>query len=182
MKSRLLGTAALSLCLLFPACASYTPPPPLGISQYDQVVDANFGATWEALIDYTAATYFTIESFEKDSGLMTLSFGAGDPGRFVDCGLWKFQGYNGNYAARAGGTLKSRMNIRVRPIDARRTSVRVNANYLFKYSGETWNFNTGESVTVRVTDAARGTQPERTCQPTHQAEADILAGIKRSLR
>ena len=51
---------------------------------------------WNALIDYASESFFSINTYEKDSGLMTLSF-TSNPERFVNCGNWIVNGTDNNY-------------------------------------------------------------------------------------
>ena len=79
-----LGSLAISACATVPP-ATYTAPTPKDYSN-TITVNRDFSQTWENLIGYASQTFFAIENFEKDSGLLTLSFGSGNVSRFVDCG------------------------------------------------------------------------------------------------
>jgi len=187
-----IGTACIS--------ADYRPPE-LGDheAEYERTVDRPFDETWQALVDYAASTYFGIENFEKDSGLLTLSFGAENPGDFVDGGYWKARGGNlaqsidfeGNYVDYATmyleGRLQARMNIVVRPVNDETTAVRVNTRYVFAVSRqdgsgrhytETWSFESGGSDTVTIRNPTSGTPKTRTLMPTYKAEKAILEAIE----
>ena len=149
-----------------------------------------------------ATRVFAIENFERDSGLLTLSFGASDISLFVDGGEWSWErtkGYNpytgeaipadswqGNYAGyleeMLGGILSGQMNIFVRPIDATTTEVKVRARYVVTTNrggdDSTWSFDTGGSDTVRVMNPSPGTPETRTLRPTHLAERSILDAVE----
>jgi hypothetical protein len=81
----------LWLLLLIAACVpNYTPPKhPTGTLQNEITIDKSFQEVWSAVIDHATSTFFGVDNFEKDSGLMTLSFGGRNPDRFIDCGWLK---------------------------------------------------------------------------------------------
>jgi hypothetical protein len=162
---------------LLAGCASYTPPAPKTSTDNRRVVDANYDTTWTALIDYVSSTSFSIDNFEKESGLLTLSFGSGNYAQFVDCGTWT----NGQpYIGRdLGFRLTGKMNMRVRSISAQETDVRISTRYILRdESGNVYDFTTDTPATVAVNDPARGTQATRTCQSSQVAEKTILTGIE----
>ena len=69
----------------------YTPPEPRPAVTVELISNSDFESTWSALIEYTASTSFSIHEFERESGLMTLSFSTADPKTIVDvveCGQW----------------------------------------------------------------------------------------------
>jgi hypothetical protein len=176
----------IALCVLsFAACAPlYTPPNfPTGKLQNEVTVDKPFQEVWSAVIDHATSTYFGVENFEKESGLMTLSFGGRNPDRFIDCGWLKttnLANYDGT-AVQAiqrealATTLSGRMNIVVRAESPNRTRLRANARYVYvaqgKQSRPTWTFESNTSDTQRV-----GTVMV-TCRPTNVAEQDLLKGV-----
>jgi hypothetical protein len=181
--------------VMLSACAStanYTKPAETNSPDYDRTVDASFDKTWNALIDYASSNFFSIDNFEKDSGLMTLSFGSSDPDTYIDCGQWNAQwtnpqtyqrqSYNGSYARylqqRFTTTFTGKMNITVREITSEQTRVRVNARYILASTGgNTWSFDSGSSATISVSNATRGIGANRTCRPTYAAEKAILGAI-----
>ncbi len=197
MKRKLLQAGILGIAIapvLACATAQYQPPAASGSAEDSQrEIDLSYDEVWERLVQFTAGTYFGIDNFEKESGLMTLSFGAEDPGRFVDGGRWKstapaFEGNYVDYLARyQNGQLTGRMNIVVTELASNRTRVRVNARYVFSsvvvdpYTSQritnSWSFNTGTADTASVANAAMGTPPTRTLRPTHAAEREILDAI-----
>jgi uncharacterized protein YceK len=188
--------ATIGAALVLSGCASvgsYTPPSSLtgDDAKNEVVVDKPFDATWASLIDYASSTFFAIDNFEKASGLITLSFGSSDPGRFIDCGQIVSQSgnFNGPYttymATQLRATLTGKMNLVVRQVDPNRTLVRANARYIFvappqaQVSGESWTFESGGQATVTVANPVSGTIPTRTCRPTYAAEKAILDAVKK---
>ena len=174
--------------LLLTSCASslhYTPPMPAGNpEQYSTIVNKPFGDTWSALIEYVSQAFFAVENFEKDSGLVTLSFGAADPELYVDCGTIvvnhpdKTQRFDGPYAlyyrSRKGADLSGKMNVFAKPLGSDKTLVRVHARYLF---GD-WTFDSGSFDVVEFGAGTEKEMEKRVCQPTYAAEQAILDAIK----
>lgn len=187
----LLGVISL---LLVTGCVSGNYQAPTATdTQKSVVVDKEFDETWEDLLTYTAGSFFGIENFEKESGLLTLSFGAGDASPYIDCGTFSYErganSYNGpyvDYVDRLGADLTGKMNLRVRPIAEEQSEVTVNARYVFTVPpmiqagmpGFSFVFDSGGSDTVTVPNPTRGTQPTRTCVPTGYAERQILEAVK----
>jgi len=207
MKAKVLITFApltiLVGCAVLLQTGTYTYTPPTSVtpdkSKYTRVVKASFDHTWKALVDHCSTTFFGIEGFEKDSGLMILSFGASNPSEFVDGGHWESSSFTGNYVdycvENLNGQLVGKMNITVTELAPDRTQVRVNTRYIFSatsqqlvyqpYVGpvrvpvtDTWAFDTGGSATKRVGNPTAGTIPTRTMRPTHKAENTILEAIE----
>ncbi len=167
------------------ATSSYSPPTVSSVAanKYTLVIEKPYEETWSSLISHAASTFFAIDEFEKDSGLMTLSFGTSDPGRFINCGTWSSSQYVGEYvsflARMQGGTLSGKMNILVRAISDDQSEVRVNARYIFIAPPDSWAFDTGGSASASVgSQSAYGTGTTiRTCKPTYEAENSILAAM-----
>jgi hypothetical protein len=158
---------------------------------------------WNALIDYASESFFSINTYEKDSGLMTLSF-TSNPERFVNCGNWIVNGIDNNYVEfmrlRQGTNvnLNGVLNLRVAERDTGVTSLTANARYIitFNDSGYRYNlnyqqvpynysdrytFDSNSTESVLITNPAAGTSPYRTCGPTGIAESTILDGVKELL-
>lgn len=179
-----------AVALLLTGCGvtqpTYTPPEESAIESTSVTVDAEFDEAWSTLIDYASQRFFAIDSFEKDSGLLTLTFSS-DPSRFIDCGMYETDGpsYEGTYIGYAerylNGALSGRMNLTVREAGAQ-TEIAVNTRYVFEAGNQaqqfTWTFNTGGSDTQVVPSNNFGATQERTCRPTHEAEEEILEGIQ----
>ena len=144
-------------------------------------ISAGYDAAWTGLIDHVARTSFTIDAFEKESGLLTLRFGEADIARFVNCGTWFENGRSQPYAGRTdqGLKLNGRMNIRVQERAADFTDVRIDSLYVLRNkNGNVWQFTTNERSVIDLENAAAGTVPNRTCQSTHEAERLILTGVE----
>ena len=176
--------------LLISSCArypTYTQPNRYLTQQekYARTINKRFNEVWTALIDYSAGTFFAIDNYEKDSGLLTLSFGADNPSDYVDCGhiktvTIKFDGpvieaceFHGD------ADLDGSMNIFVKPILSNVTQVKINARYVLKlFDGaarQTWAFDSGGSDAKRFS----GIQENVVCVPTNKAETTILDGIEK---
>ena len=180
--------------LILSGCSGkYTPPSFGSPGEYSVVIDESFDETWGKVIDYSSSTFFSIDNFEKESGLLTLEFGGSDPSSFIDCGNFEAKSpkvnYNGSYVGYletyANGNLAGKMNISIKPVSETKTRVRVNARYIFSAimptnppSSYKWVFDTGSSKTLIVQNNAPGTSPRRTCKPTYAAESNIIEGIK----
>lgn len=171
------------------ATATYTPPNEGNNLESKIVINKNYDKTWNAIINHLSSSYFAIDNFEKDSGLITVSFGADNPTDFIDCGnikvKWTDQNYNqhnfnGPYVnflkQEYGADLAGKMNITARSIGDSKTAVRVNARYIFTANPNVWSFDTGATATENV-KAIRGTDSTRTCKPTLKAENSILTAV-----
>ena len=54
------------------------------------ITNKNFDETWTSIIGFVSDSLFKIEKSEKDSGLLTLSFGAKEAEKFIDCGDFEY--------------------------------------------------------------------------------------------
>ena len=54
------------------------------------ITNKNFDETWTSVIDFVDDSFFKIENLEKDSGLLTLSFGSKEAENFIDCGDFEY--------------------------------------------------------------------------------------------
>jgi hypothetical protein len=147
------------------------------------LVEADYDRTWESLIEYVAGTFFGVDSFEKESGLITLSF-TGEPWRYVDCGKVGAIKPTENLLLRPGmgATLAGRMNLVVRRRDEKVTRVRIHARYMVEMRirgpiPQTWVFGTGTSATRRTTVGATSNLFDVVCTPTHEAEQAIVDAV-----
>ncbi|MCB0218781.1 MAG: hypothetical protein KDH09_03730 [Chrysiogenetes bacterium] len=196
----------LSVTITVSACgpsARYTPPSEFSRLPTEIVVHADYDTAWTALIRHVSETFFSIEHFEKDSGLIVLSFAADKPSVYVDCGNYSAarlpfnpSDYSGAYADYAtqfmGARLSGRLNINVNRISDDKTGIRVIARYIFgpmqredflsAATGQrpSFAFDTGQSDTKLVTDT-RGSLSARSCRPTHVAEYSILEAVNKNL-
>lgn len=191
--------------LLFTNCTSikaiYKPPieGEHSLSKYSKVIDKTFDNVWDALINYAAGTFFGIDNFEKESGLLTLSFGASNPEDYITGGYWKTDILYGTYELHfegdyveylslyQNGILTGKMNIVVRKISETSTQAVVNARYVFSTNSvdaqgmsynNTWSFNTGSCQEILISNATKGTPPTRTICPTYKAEDAILKALE----
>lgn len=178
-----------AVLLLLTSCVSYSSysPPTAGIRPDDfaVVVDGPFDDVWEYLIDYAGSTFFGIENFEKESGLITLSFGSGTPSEYVTGGHWENYAFEGDYvdylARHFNGRLTGKMNLVVRHLDEGRTKVTVNASYVFVASGMAAQFSTASGtgcVDVLPTKRGFGTAKYRTLCSTYVAENAVLSHLR----
>lgn len=179
---------------------SYTPPTPAQHSN-SIVMPYGYDAAWKKLVAAASQTFYSIENYEKDSGLMTLSFGSTDISGLVDCGVMATNGKAENYISRSQNTgdstikLNGKMNLLVQPVSERSTRVTVNARYILNIhsqgnvynawtgqnqyysSNNTWSFDSNSPGTITVQNPAQGISPRRTCQATGKAENDVINAI-----
>ena len=165
MKNHIV-TIVIFISFLFAGCSApfiYKPPTKDNSqNKYSKVYNKPYDAVWDALINYSGSTFFSIDSFKKASGLLTLSFGSSNPQDFVTAGLWKgyvvykaksmhFSGddilygpdslyFDGDYVEYLthyqNGTLNGKMDVLVKKIDDNHTKVTVNARYVFSSHGK----------------------------------------------
>lgn len=205
MKKIIFLFMSLSILILgLSSCVSvkavYKPPvQETSLNKYSKIINKTYDEVWNSLITYSASTFFGIENFEKESGLLTLSFGASNPQDYVTGGYWKTDivyGFNelhfeGDYVEYVSlyqnGSLSGKMNIVVKRINDNSTQVIVNARYIFSSNvidlngrnySNTWSFSTGDCKEVAVTNAVIGTPPTRTICPTYKAENAILSALE----
>ena len=175
----------LFVAILISGCAVPTYKKPLArtpIPSNEIIVNKSFEEVWVALIEYASKSFFAIKHFEKDSGLLTLNFGSGNPSKFVDCGEINSPNinYEGPYINAVESTgyvnLDGAMNIFVKPIDKSKTKVSVNVRYILSAKDgplpkQTWSFDSYGEQTRRTGVVSV------TCRPTLEAEREILSGI-----
>ena len=173
-----------TLCLVIGACTqttvhppppAYTPPAPLAPIGLELTSNQGFDATWDALIDHASAASFAIDEFERDSGLLTLSFSPSDPQAVVDCGTWRVgNGPAVPYLSRdLPSTLRTRANILVRKVGGDSTRVRVNMLYDLSVAGNAFSFTTNQPATVAVRNRQAGSARTRTCQSNQSGRAGV---------
>ena len=184
------------LVLITSGCVSvsYFPPEQTNnTDNYIRIINKSYDETWHELIQYSAGTFFSIDNFEKESGLLTLSFGASKPSIFITGGQFEatagskhFAGdYVDHLTQHGTATLNGKMNIVLSRITDNKTEVMVNARYVFiatignmnhSYSN-TWSFDTGNCCTINVAGSTRGSSSQRTICPTYQAELAIIDAL-----
>ncbi len=197
MTKKLWSLAGVTALLLFscsPPVVQYSVPPPK-LNTFTLLIEQDYDTVWRALIDHVSQSSFAISNFEKDSGLITLTFSA-SPNIYVDCGDWNVQGnalvpaFQGSYVQwlekHTSVGLSGKMNVSVYKMTETVTRIRVNARYILtstymegdKPIINTWTFDSGSSASIPVNNPTRGITPTRTCRPTYQAESDILDAVK----
>lgn len=171
----------------------YTAPLPTQVDQR-KTIPVEYSKAWTALIDYVSSSFFKIKTYEKDSGLLTLEFGEHDIPKFVDCGTWQLKTRDGQLKRTAPYakefqqrlTLNGQVNLRAKAEEGGKTSVFINTLYLVNMNTTNemgrsltyrWEFTTNKAHTLELDTAPEYDTPRRTCQPTHEAERQILKGI-----
>ncbi len=199
-----LAIAVLTLSLA--ACNTnkfkYTPPEQLdALPSNARDVNANFDDTWSALISTIGQSFFAIDAFEKDSGLVTLTFNtspfstAVDGGhltmKFSDAGSAFWRGhattrrqFDGNYADFVenfyAGSFQGKCNLVVQELDENQTRITVNTR--FDVQGVPadrrlrWSWSSGDRAEQMGTNED-GSPEKRIMQSTNYVEAKILDAI-----
>ncbi|MCH7535894.1 MAG: hypothetical protein IH948_09180 [Bacteroidetes bacterium] len=153
-------------------------------SQPNQItINKTFNETWEDMVEFISTSYFGIDAFEKESGLLTLSFGEENPGRYIDCGEIHGPNYSGpltnaaNTIPVTSHVLEGRMNVFLHSESPNVTTVRVTARYVYTIQDaqfrQIWAFNSNTSDTKSL-NQAQGV----TCVSKQVAENELLEGIK----
>ena len=162
------------------------------------VTNKKFDETWTSVIDFVKDSFFKIENIDKDSGLLTLSFGPKEPEKFIDCGDFEYtlfftgEEFKGSYIdyAKSGllAVLEAKMNITIQKIDYESTNVIINTNYTYSTQhalgyydpklNQTYSFVSGGYQTIDVINPIKGSIPTRTCKSTNFAENAIFNLIK----
>lgn len=194
----------ISSTLFYAGCATsnatYKPPVQENISKknYTRTINKPFDEVWQNLVSYAATTFFAIDNFEKDSGLLTLSFGASNPEEYITGGDWYIEernfvsklNFEGDYVEYAklylNGGLTGKMNIVLTKVNNAQTKITITARYIFSIShqiqqgvyNQTWNFDTGNCQSKNIGNPTKGTPSTRTICPTYKAENTILNAIE----
>jgi len=193
MKS--LTCVSLLVVLVFAGCttASYVAPDKseVTVEAYSRVVDKPFDQAWSALMQFAGSAYFDIQQFEKQSGLLVLSFVGSTPGEYITGGQLSLRGvvhFDGDFVdycvSRYNGTLEDRVNVIVAPVDSGRTRVTVRAHYVFTCGNanmgpDSWTFDSGTSDT-HETLIYSGIGPlTRTLKPTYKFETSVLDAVEK---
>jgi hypothetical protein len=202
--------SSLAITILLSSCAGekqkltenvgkYVPPNIEDTNFKDFVItNNNFDETWTSIFDFVNDSFFKIENLEKDSGLLTLSFGSEEAEKFIDCGDFEYtlfftgEEFKGSYIdyAKSGllGVLEAKMNINIRKIDNESTKISINTNYTYSTQhalgyydpklNQTYSFKSGGYQTIDVINPIKGSIPTRTCKSTNFAENTIFNLIK----
>ncbi len=143
-----------------PALSEYSMPAESKTPEYFRTLNKSYDDVWHSVINYVSATSFAIDDFEKESGLITLTFGQSDISKYVDCGQlnitkheyntagfatkMKFEGsYTDYLVSYSDATLSGKMNISVREVSENKswlffgddkTYVRANVLYILRAS------------------------------------------------
>ena len=162
------------------------------------ITNKNFDETWTSLINFVNDSFFKIEKLEKNSGLLTLSFGSREPENFIDCGDFEYtlfftgEEFKGSYIdyAKSGllAVLEAKMYINIRKIDNESTKISINTKYTYSTQhalgyydpelNQTYSFESGGYLTIDVINPISGSIPTRTCKSTNFAENVIFNVIK----
>ena len=202
--------SSLAITILFSSCAlekekltenvgKYIPPNIDDTNFKNSVIiNKSFDETWTSVIDFVNDSFFKIENLEKDSGLITLSFGSNEPENFIDCGDFEYtlfftgEEFKGSYIdyAKSGllAALEAQMNIKLQKIDNETTKISINTNYTYSTQhalgyydpklNQTYSFESGGYQTIDVINPIKGSIPTRTCKSTNFAETAIFNAIK----
>ncbi|HYX05910.1 MAG TPA: hypothetical protein VE912_04175 [Bacteroidales bacterium] len=182
------------ICFLFVvgcSTAKYIPPSKPEKPQFSKTIASGYDKTWDAIINHVSSTFFSIENFEKESGLIIVTFGSNDPSQFIDCGThhvkvrqnYQTKKYDGPYenfvVNYENGSFVGRMNITAKKISDNKTRVRVNAKYVLSDNlGHTWNFESGSSASQKMQNTIAKNKI-RKCYPTYKAENSILNAVQK---
>ena len=162
------------------------------------ITNKNFDETWTSVIDFVNDSFFKIENLEKDSGLLTLSFGSKEAEKFIDCGYFEYtlfftgEEFKGSYIdyTKSGllAVLEAKMNINIQKIDNKSSKISINTNYTYSTQhalgyydpklNQTYSFVSGGYQTIDVINPIKGSIPTRTCKSTNFAENAIFNVIK----
>ena len=148
------------------------------------IVDRSFDDTWDMMVNHVSQTFFSIDNFEKDSGLMIVNFSAAPTADYVDCGrldaswVYNYQDYNfnGNYAEYLGmymnGMIDGRANIAIQEAADGRTEVQISSKYVLKADNGIWSFSnmTRDPRQIRTVNGVE----RRTCLATGKFEDELL--------
>ena len=162
------------------------------------ITNKDFDEAWTSITDFVNNSFFKIENLEKDSGLLTLSFGSKEAENFIDCGDFEYtlfftgEEFKGSYIdyAKSGllAVLEAEMDVNIQKIDNETTEISINTNY--KYStqhalgyydpklNQTYSFESGGYQTIDVINPIKGSIPTRTCKSTNFAENAIFNLLK----
>ena len=162
------------------------------------ITKKNFNETWASITDFVNDSFFKIENLDKDSGLLTLSFGSKETENFIDCGDFEYtlfftgEEFKGSYIdyAKSGllAVLEAKMNINIQKIDNKSSKISINTNYTYSTQhalgyydpklNQTYSFVSGDYQTIDVINPIKGSIPTRTCKSTNFAENAIFNLLK----
>jgi hypothetical protein len=198
-------SALLLVPLLATSCVvghfEYTPPPEsTEVPEHERVVGVSFDRTWSALISVVSSDFFGIENFEKESGLMTLSFSVSPLSTAIESGHLSHTfnnmfgatlrdtpgtqpSYEGPYVDYLqiynGAQLTGRANLVVREVpdsEPPQTAITVNLRFVVQANTVSFSFNSGQRLVQEVANPEGG-DPTRVMQSTGYVEGKILDAI-----
>lgn len=176
------NTIIVAILLASTACvpSTYTPPSSLNSDKNTFLISKNYDDTWSSLIDYVTSGNYSVENFEKASGLIILYFGKDNPEQYVDCGLFNNQPYVNYLTKEYKSALVGQMSIAVNSVSKNETRIKINAKYKFTVADLQWKFVTGgsDSVTLGQTSTAPGANSNRVCQPSYKVEKEFYTAIQ----
>lgn len=181
----------LGVLLVTAACTTFSPPAAFTEAPRTTVfVGAPFDATWAALMAHAEASYFTIAATEiaedAGSGVMTLTFGEGDPGRFVDCGLADSYGWSRptlDYFLFSGdAVLDGRLEVSVTGLTEASSRLQFAGRYALDVTTATSAATFAFATEGEDRNRLNRFQLFITCTPTHAAERDALTGVLAELK
>jgi len=205
MKNVLLVFGVLGLS----ACASQTVNyslPSSGKVETEKTVAQDLDTTWSTLVSNLSKSFFVINTIEKDSRIINVSFSSNNPEEYIDCGT-ATSTVNGQttylnvaqsstyptvyqqgiyqYVGRSvkSTSLEGRFNVFVEELSPEKTKISANARYIF--SGQIQRFtnqnqmyeNKSGNLTFQSTQA--GTSEGVTCSSLGKLEKAVLdAAVK----
>ena len=177
-----INTIIATILLTISACvtSTYTPPSSIESDKNTFLINKNYDDTWSSLIDFITSNNYSVENFEKASGLITLYFGKDNPEQYVDCGIFNNQPYVNYLTKEYKSVLVGQMSVTVKSISKNETRVKINAKYKFTVANLQWKFVTGgsDSVTLDKISTASGANSNRVCQPSYKVEKEFYTAIQ----
>ena len=178
------------LALALAGCASKSHTPPVEKQHQEKLsatVNMPFDTAWQALMDYACSSFFVIDTFDKISGVIKLSFGGSQAHEFIDCGTIKedtpeFK-YSGPYTRfleqYADAKLQGKMTLIVKELGPKKTSIRATGSYTFMANltePAAWIFtsDTSSTLTLSAEQSMRDSTQTRSCQSNSRAEKKII--------
>lgn len=189
MKTKLNFIFIILILNISCAPSVYIPPSDSSLINNSRIINKNFDETWSALIAYAGTSFFSIDNFEKNSGLMILNFSTSNPADFITGGYYKstdLSPFDGDFVAymekwKDNTTFNGKMNIVVQKIDDESTKITINARYVYTLIDDlrgtfTWSFDTAGSDEIRMHNSSEQNRYKK-LMPTYLAESTILDAI-----
>jgi len=205
MKNAILAFGVLGLSACASQTVNYSPSPSVKVDT-EKTVAQDLDTTWSTLVSNLSKSFFVINTIEKDSRIINVTFSANNPEKYIDCGTGTstvngqttyitvaqsstypsvYQQGIYQYVGKSIKTtsLEGRFNVFLEEISPEKTKVSANARYIF--SGQIQRFtnqnqmyeNNSSDLTFQSTQA--GTSEGVTCSSLGKLEKDILdAAVK----